>query len=353
MRSYWGRSREWFFAVLCGVIIGTGAALLSYWGNPRNAGICTFIFLRDIAGSLGLHGQSIFAYLRPEIMGIVIGAWLMALWSREFRARSVQAGLTKFVGGLLMILGAAVVIGCPIRLILRLGAGDWTSIVALIGLVVGVWIGTLYLRAGFSMGIAKPTRTFHAAILPVVMLALLIARIVQPPFLIVSETGAGARHTPWVLSLGIGMLIGAFAQRSRFCVTGALRNFIIAREKTLLWGLGATLVSVWITSMITGQFKLTVQGVSTHSDHLWNFLGMFMLGFGAMLVGGCPFRQLVLSAEGDVDAGLIVLGMIFGVALSENVGLSSSSFGATHYGKIAVLLGLILFIALGLSSREE
>jgi YedE family putative selenium metabolism protein len=256
------------------------------------------------------------------------------------------------MGGLVMIVGAAVVIGCPVRQILRLGSGDWAAVTALAGLAGGVWLGTLYLRAGFSLGLPRPARTLQALILPMGMVALLVAGIARAPFLIASEAGAGARHAPWFISVGIGALIGAAAQRSRFCVTGAFRNFILARERTLLWGLVAMLVATAATSLITGQFEPTGHGASAHSDHVWYLLGMALVGFGAMLVGGCPLRQLVLSAEGDVDGGLAVVGMICGAALCENVGLASSAFGTTHYGRIAVLLGFIFLLQLAMSSRE-
>ena len=34
-----------------------------------------------------------------------------------------------------------------------------------------------------------------------------------------------------------------------------------------------------------------------HTDGIWNFLGMLLAGFGCVLLGGCPLRQLVLAGE--------------------------------------------------------
>ncbi|MEQ8213770.1 MAG: YedE-related selenium metabolism membrane protein, partial [Smithellaceae bacterium] len=57
--------------ITVGAIIGVFAALLQYFGNPANMGICVACFERDIAGALGLHRAEVVQYMRPEIMGFV------------------------------------------------------------------------------------------------------------------------------------------------------------------------------------------------------------------------------------------------------------------------------------------
>jgi len=57
------------------------------WGNPANMGICVACFIRDIAGALGLHRAGVVQYIRPEIIGFVLGAFITAFAFREFRAR--------------------------------------------------------------------------------------------------------------------------------------------------------------------------------------------------------------------------------------------------------------------------
>lgn len=61
-----------------GAFIGVFAALLQKMGNPGNMGICVACFQRDIAGSLGLHRAAIVQYMRPEIIGFVLGSLLAA-----------------------------------------------------------------------------------------------------------------------------------------------------------------------------------------------------------------------------------------------------------------------------------
>ena len=77
-----------FFASRAGIIsvgafIGIFAALLQKWGNPGNMGICVACFERDIAGSIGLHRVALVQYLRPEILGFVLGPCSPPLPSRN------------------------------------------------------------------------------------------------------------------------------------------------------------------------------------------------------------------------------------------------------------------------------
>ena len=58
---------------LCGVV----AVLLAIFGNPGNMAICIACFIRDTAGALGMHQAAVVQYARPEIIGIVLGAFIM------------------------------------------------------------------------------------------------------------------------------------------------------------------------------------------------------------------------------------------------------------------------------------
>ena len=37
---------------------------------------------------------------------------------------------------------------------------------------------------------------------------------------------------------------------------------------------------------------------------------MALVGWGSVLLGGCPLRQLILAGEGNGDSAVTVLGMI-------------------------------------------
>ena len=53
--------------------------LLTAFGNPANMGFCIACFLRDITGALGMHGADKVQYVRPEIVGLVLGAFIMVV----------------------------------------------------------------------------------------------------------------------------------------------------------------------------------------------------------------------------------------------------------------------------------
>ena len=95
--------------------------------------------------------------------------------------------------------------------------------------------------------------------------------------------------------------------------------------------------------MALGQFKFGfAEQPIAHTEHLWNFLSMALVGLTAVLLGGCPIRQTILASQGDTDAFMTVIGLICGAAASHNFGLASSGKGATPSGKIAVVVGLVV-----------
>ena len=69
---------------------------------------------------------------------------------------------------------------------------------------------------------------------------------------------------------------------------------------------------------------------------------MALAGFGCVLLGGCPLRQLVLAGEGNTDSAITVFGLMAGAAIAHNFGLASSGEGPTGNGKIAVIIGLVV-----------
>jgi len=130
--------------ITVGAIIGILAALLQYFGNPANMGICVACFERDIAGALGLHRADVVQYLRPEIMGFVLGAFIMAAFAGEFKPRGGSSPLIRFFLGLFAMIGALVFLGCPWRALLRLAGGDGNAIGGLLGLGTGIFVGILF-----------------------------------------------------------------------------------------------------------------------------------------------------------------------------------------------------------------
>ncbi|MBI5665445.1 MAG: YedE-related selenium metabolism membrane protein [Nitrospirae bacterium] len=349
--------------ILTGGIIGIGAVLLSYYGNPANTGICVSCFMRNIAGAVGLHNDVRMQYIRPEIIAFVLGSFLTSIVTKEFKATSGSSPLLRFFIGVLLIIGCSVFVGCPIKMVLRISAGDLAAMTGFIGLAAGVWTGLQFLERGFRLGRPSDAQRANGFIIPALMLAMFVLLVVQAPFINTSAKGSAALHAPVWMSMFFGLLIGSFAQVSGFCITGGLARLFLWGPKEvygcpkstgLLLAIGSFFLTALFANLLTGQFSfdLTAQaGLS--GNYLWDMLGMGLVGFGSVLIKGCPFRQLVLSGQGDTDAGAAVMGMLVGGALVQNWGLAVNSGEVPVQGKIAVLAGFIFLFIIGLLYRER
>ena len=129
---------KWLHAI-AGLVIGVIAAGLAFLGNPKNMGFCIACFLRDTAGGLGLHKAPPVQYIRPEIIGIVIGAFVAAFAKKEFGSKGGSAPMTRFVLGFFAMVGCLMFLGCPFRMILRLAGGDMNALLGLVGFVIGIF----------------------------------------------------------------------------------------------------------------------------------------------------------------------------------------------------------------------
>lgn len=349
--------------ILTGAVIGISGVMLSFLGNPANTGFCVSCFMENIAGSLGLHGNTRMQYLRPEIIGFVIGSFLMAVYKKEYRATGGSSPLLRYLVGILLIIGCAVFIGCPIKMVFRLAAGDLTALIGVGGLAAGVYVGLKFLEGGFSLGRPNQLPAANALLMPGLMVLLLAALLWKPVFISLSTKGSGAQYAPAILSLMAGLGIGALAQRTGFCITGGISRFFLwgPREFTvcpkttgLAVGMTSFFLFALVASLLTGQFSAGWYGQPSSNDsHLWNFLGMFIVGFGSVLIRGCPFRQLISAGQGDTDAGAAVLGMLTGAALVQNWGLSGNAAGTPFEGKVAVLFSLCFLFIIGLLYRRR
>ena len=142
-------------------------------------------------------------------------------------------------------------------------------------------------------------------------------------------------------SFAAGAAVGALAQRTRLCMVGGIRDLILFREPKLILGFAAIFAAALAGNLALGSFTPGFAGQPVaHTDGLWNALGMFLTGYGCVLLGGCPLRQLVLSGEGNADSAAAVLGLMVGAAFAHNFGLASSGAGPTGAGKIAVVAGI-------------
>ena len=344
--------------VVAGVLIGVISAMLVFFGNPANMGFCIACFLRDTTGALGLHSAAAVQYIRPEIIGLVLGACIVSLITKEFRPRGGSAPVTRFTLGAFVMIGCLMFLGCPFRMILRLAGGDGNAIFGLVGFVAGILTGTFFLKKGYTLKRSYKMPKLEGAVYPAFQIVVLILLVAAPAFIHFTEPegGPGAKHAAILISVAAGVIVGSLPQRPRLCMVGGIRDAVLFGEYKLLFGFVAILVSALIMNVALGFFHPGFVGQPiAHTDGLWNALGMYLAGFGCILLGGCPMRQLILSGEGNTDSVVTVLGLMAGAAFAHNFGLASSADGPTANGKIAVVIGIVVVAAIAVinSMRKE
>jgi YedE family putative selenium metabolism protein len=75
--------------------------------------------------------------------------------------------------------------------------------------------------------------------MPVIMITLLLFAIFQPEFILNSKEGPGAAYAPLIISLVVGLIIGALAQRTRMCFVGGWRDLFLVKDTYLFSGIAA------------------------------------------------------------------------------------------------------------------
>lgn len=269
------------------------------------------------------HSAPVVQYVRPEVIGIIVGAFLISLITREYRSTAGSSPALRFFLGVIMMACALVFLGCPLRMVLRMAAGDISSYVGLVGFVLGVGTGAFFLKKGFSLGRAYTTKKESGFALPIVVIVLFVLFLAVPALFAFSEKGPGSMHAPALAAIVVGLLVGFIAQKSRMCFAGSIRDIILLKDFRLISVIGGIFVVMLIYNIVTNNFAFVPFGPIAHAQTVWNILSMYAVGFAAVLLGGCPLRQLVLAGTGSSDSAITVLGMFVGAALSHNFGIAA------------------------------
>ena len=346
--------------ILTGVAVGLAALALTAFGNPANMGFCIACFVRDIAGATKLHTAAPVQYFRPEIVGLVLGSLVMSVATKEYKARAGSSPATRFVIGAFVMIGALVFLGCPLRMVIRMGGGDLNAFVGLAGFFLGILIGVFFVKKGFTLKRTYEVTKTEGLALPAVLIILFVLFLAVPALFVFSESGPGSKHAPVLVSLLIAAAVGALCQRSRLCMVGGMRDAVMFRDFNLLSGFAAIFLTVLLGNIVLGNFhgfSAYLQPIA-HASQLWNLLGMTLVGWGSVLLGGCPLRQLILAGEGNGDSAVTVLGMLVGAAFAHNFKLAGgaasltdgvySAGGIGTAGKVAVFLGFAVLLVISL-----
>ena len=128
-----------------------------------------------------------------------------------------------------------------------------------------------------------------------------------------------------------------------FRSVGGIRDVVLFKETKLLSGFVTLFVAALVGNLILNAtqdatfFKLGFQSQAVaHTAHVWNFLGMLLVGYGCTLLGGCPLRQLILAGEGNTDSAITVTGLVVGAAFCHNFGLAGAADSVSEAGEYIV-----------------
>ena len=158
------------------------------------------------------------------------------------------------------------------------------------------------------------------------------------------EKGGGVTMEIYIIAtLLIGFIAGFLGQRSRMCFVGGIRDLYLIKSTYLFKGLVGFLLAAFIGYMIFNNnisFPWFLEkGVATAiagapctvgaPAFIIAIIGGLGIGFFAVLSGGCPFRNTVMTGEGNTLALLYVIGFFIGAVLFHLFifGLIQSLFG--------------------------
>ncbi len=123
---------------------------------------------------------------------------------------------------------------------------------------------------------------------------------------------------PWLLAAGglvVGVLFGAFAQQSRFCLRAASLEFSRGTPKdrlpVWLFAFSSALLGTQILVALGEVQASEARQLASPQSLSGALLGGLMFGTGMVLARGCASRLLVLSATGNLRA--LLSGLVFAV----------------------------------------
>lgn len=173
-------------------------------------------------------------------------------------------------------------------------------------------------------------------------------------------------NTPVLSSLllgCIGLVIGYTAQRSRMCFIAGVRDFVLVRDREVLYGFFSFLLTVWLLTSVLYAFGLLERGVPEYQSvkslskveeramklsaeaadgektgreirilggmnetggvrrgvgntfMAATIAGGLIMGFLSVFAGGCVLRQHVLAAQGQRNSLFFIIGFYGGAVV--------------------------------------
>jgi uncharacterized membrane protein YedE/YeeE len=132
-----------------------------------------------------------------------------------------------------------------------------------------------------------------------------------------------------IATLVVGFIAGFLGQRSRMCFVGGIRDLYLIRSTYLFKGLIGFIVAAFIGYIIFNngisfpwfleKGALTaIPGAACTvgiAALILAIIGGFGIGLFSVLSGGCPFRNTVMTGEGNKSSLLYLAGFFLGAVV--------------------------------------
>ena len=117
-------------------------------------------------------------------------------------------------------------------------------------------------------------------------------------------------------ALALGLALGAVGQASRFCVRGAIADWVAFRGpgRLVSWLLAIAVGGVCIQALVSAGLLDAGRTIYWSERFPWlsYLVGGVLFGYGMILAGGCPQRCLVKAGQGNLKAAatLVVVAIV-------------------------------------------
>ena len=120
--------------------------------------------------------------------------------------------------------------------------------------------------------------------------------------------------------LAIGLALGAVGQASRFCVRGAIADWVTLRSPARMasWVLAIGVAAAAMQVLLSAGAVDGTRTIAWSDRFVWAsyLVGGLLFGYGMVLSGGCPQRCLVKAGSGNLKAAVALLVIAVAAAMT-------------------------------------
>jgi hypothetical protein len=151
--------QPWIFGIIVGALVVLAEVAFKL-APPSAYVVCLSCHTRDLLNTIinavwvGNYPTAVVAkrMLMLTSPGVLLGAFVAAGMFGERRTQCSTHPVWFFLTGFGIMSIGLIIFGCPTRIVIRVGYGEFYGIVALAGMVAGIWCGTAMMRLRWRRG---------------------------------------------------------------------------------------------------------------------------------------------------------------------------------------------------------